>query len=82
MIKRSIVQTGVSTTAMIAVPFYFAQQCRGIVSCVQLTKKLGSAQSRAGFDMESMREVSRAASLLTRLFDFKLISRIIGYGHN
>jgi hypothetical protein len=32
--------------------------------------------------MESMREVSRAASLLTRLFDFKLISRIIGYGHN
>ena len=75
-------QTGVSTTAMIAVPFYFAQQCRGIVSCVQLTKKLGSDLSRIGFDMESMREVSRASALLTRLFDFKLISRIIGYGHN
>jgi hypothetical protein len=29
-----------------------------------------------------MREVSRAVALLTRLFDFKLISRIIGYGHN
>jgi hypothetical protein len=75
-------ETGFSTTAMIAVPFYFAQQCRGIVSCVQLTKKPGSAPTRAAFDMESMREVSRAASLLTRLFDFKLISRIIGYGHN
>jgi hypothetical protein len=75
-------ETGASTTAMIAVPFYFAQQCRGIVSCVQLTKKPGSPPSRAGFDMESMREVSRAASLLTRLFDFKLISRIIGYGHH
>jgi hypothetical protein len=75
-------ETGFSTTAMIAVPFYFAQQCRGIVSCVQLTKKPGSAPTRASFDMESMREVSRAASLLTRLFDFKLISRIIGYGHN
>jgi hypothetical protein len=75
-------ETGFSTTAMIAVPFYFAQQCRGIVSCVQLRKKPGSAPTRAGFDMESMREVSRAASLLTRLFDFKLISRIIGYGHN
>src|ERR1700693_1645145 len=75
-------QTGASTTAMIAVPFHFAQQCRGIVSCVQLTKKPGSLPSRAGFDMESMREVSRAASLLTRLFDFKLISRIIGYGHH
>jgi hypothetical protein len=75
-------ETGFSTTAMIAVPFHFAQQCRGIVSCVQLTKKQGASPTRAGFDMESMREVSRAASLLTRLFDFKLISRIIGYGHN
>jgi hypothetical protein len=78
-------KTGVPTGAMIAVPFYFAQQCRGIVSCVQLTNKpnkSGSAPARTGFDMESMREVSRAASLLTRLFDFKLISRIIGYGHN
>ena len=75
-------ETGFSTTAMIAVPFYFAQQCRGIVSCVQLTKKPGSVPTRDGFDMESMREVSRVASLLTRLFDFKLISRIIGYGHN
>jgi transcriptional regulator with GAF, ATPase, and Fis domain len=75
-------KTGVSTTAMIAVPFHFAQQCRGIVSCVRLTKKPGSASDRAGFDMESMREIDQAASLLTRLFDFKLISRIIGYGHH
>jgi transcriptional regulator with GAF, ATPase, and Fis domain len=75
-------KTGVSTTAMIAVPFHFAQQCRGIVSCVRLTKKPESASDRAGFDMESMREINQAASLLTRLFDFKLISRIIGYGHH
>jgi hypothetical protein len=75
-------QIGLPTAAMIAVPFYFAQQCRGIISCVHLSKKRGSAPSRKGFDMESMREVNRAASLLTRLFDFKLISRIIGYGHN
>jgi hypothetical protein len=27
-------------------------------------------------------EKDRAVALLTRLFDFKLISRIIGYGHN
>jgi hypothetical protein len=75
-------QTGSLTTAMIAVPFYFAQECRGIVSCVHLTNKPGSALSRKGFDMESMREITWAASLLTRLFDFKLISRIIGYHHN
>jgi transcriptional regulator with GAF, ATPase, and Fis domain len=75
-------QIGLPTTAMIAVPFYFAQQCRGIISCVRLTNKAGSASSRKGFDMESMREVNRASSLLTRLFDFKLISRIVGYGHN
>jgi hypothetical protein len=75
-------QTGSPTTAMIAVPFYFAQECRGIVSCVHLAKKPSSASTQKDFDMESMREVNRAASLLTRLFDFKLISRIIGYGHN
>jgi hypothetical protein len=74
-------RTGSITGAMIAVPFYFAQQCRGILSCVQLA---GTARpsTRRGFDMDSMQEVSRAASLLTRLFDFKLISLIIGYGHN
>jgi transcriptional regulator with GAF, ATPase, and Fis domain len=75
-------QMGSPTTAMIAVPFYFAQECRGIISCVHLAKQPGSAPTQRAFDMESMREVSRAASLLTRLFDFKLISRIIGYGHN
>jgi GAF domain len=74
-------RTGSMTHAMIAVPFYFAQQCRGIVSCVQLAGE-PRPSTRTGFDMDSMREVSRAASLLTRLFDFKLISRIIGYGHN
>jgi hypothetical protein len=74
-------QIGLPTTAMIAVPFYFAQQCRGIISCVRLNKP-GSVSSRRGFDMESMREVNRASSLLTRLFDFKLISRIIGFDHN
>jgi hypothetical protein len=74
-------KTGSPTSAMIAVPFYFAQQCRGIISCVQLGDKARSA-SRTAFDMESMRAVSRGASLLARLFDYKLISRIIGYGHN
>ena len=80
--KTVDLQVGSPTTAMIAVPFYFAQECRGIVSCVHLAKAPGPVSSRKGFDMESMREVSRAVALLTRLFDFKLISRIIGYGHN
>src|ERR1700734_903093 len=53
-------KTGLSTTAMIAVPFHFAQQCRGIVSRVRVTKKPGSASDRAGFDMESMREINQA----------------------
>jgi hypothetical protein len=74
-------RTGSTTRAMIAVPFYFAQQCRGILSCVQLADR-PRASARSGFDMDSMREVSRAASLLTCLFDFKLISGIIGYGHH
>ncbi len=68
--------------AMIAVPFYYAQQCRGIVSCVQLAERRRGAKKRTAFDMESMREIGRATSLLTRLFDFKLLSRIIGYGNN
>jgi hypothetical protein len=79
--KTVDLRTGSVTRAMIAVPFYFAQQCRGILSCVQLAGKPRSSTD-SGFDMDSMREVGRAASLLTCLFDFKLISRIIGYGYN
>ncbi len=36
--KTVDLQVGSPTTAMIAVPFYFAQECRGIVSCVHLAK--------------------------------------------
>jgi hypothetical protein len=78
--KTVDLRTGSITRAMIAVPFYFAQQCRGILSCVQLAGE-PRPPTGSGFNMDSMREVSRAASLLTRLFDFKLISQIIGYGH-
>src|SRR6516164_1917480 len=36
-------KTGSPTAAMIAVPFYFAQQCRGIISCIQLVDTGGTA---------------------------------------
>src|SRR5262245_878395 len=36
----------VQTGAMIAVPFYFLRACRGVVSCVKLTKPKGDASSR------------------------------------
>jgi hypothetical protein len=74
-------KTGFTTTAMIAVPFYFAQQCRGIISCVQLTDPSASEPEAGSFSMASMREIERAAAVLTRLFDFKLLSKLIGYGN-
>ena len=40
----------VQTLAMIAVPFYFLETCRGVVSCVQLRKPGTSGAASVGFD--------------------------------
>jgi hypothetical protein len=69
----------VQTCAMIAVPFYFLQGCRGVISCVQL-KRAGDPEP-PGFRPEHLTGVQRAAAVLSQLIDYRLLSRAIGWTH-
>ena len=67
------------TLAMMAVPFNFLHDCRGVISCVQLQRP-GMAQSvPAGFTPAHLNEVQRVAALLSQLLEFRLLSLAIGW---
>jgi len=67
------------TWAMIAVPFYFLQACRGVISCVQLKKTNAQEPDPRGFRPEHLASVERATSLLTHLIDYRFLSRTVGW---
>ena len=70
---------GVQTYAMIAVPFYFLDGCRGVISCVQL-KRVGSAEpDPSGFQPEHLASVQRAATILSQLVEYRLLSYAVGW---
>jgi hypothetical protein len=69
----------VRTESMIAVPFYFARECRGVISCVRLSPPDGGNAIPKGFTMESMREIGLAAAILSSLFDYRLLSGVLGW---
>lgn len=66
----------VQTSAMIAVPFYFLRACRGVVSCVRLTKP---ESETPGFLPEHLTHVQRAAAILSQLVELRLISSTVGW---
>ncbi|MBV9491699.1 MAG: hypothetical protein JO069_18560 [Verrucomicrobia bacterium] len=79
---------GVSTYAMVAVPFYFVSGCRGVISCVQLTQvsKRGEAVTAAaplpgGFDNESLRTMQRVAHAVRTLLEHRLLLAALGLDH-
>jgi hypothetical protein len=65
------------THAMIAVPFHLLNICRGVVSCVQL--KTTGASDPPGFRPEHLAGVQATAALLSRLVEYRLLSRIVGW---
>jgi hypothetical protein len=69
----------VRTESMIAVPLYFARECRGVVSCVKVAHRDQVEVNPEGFTMESMREINLTAALLSSLFDYKLLSGVLGW---
>ncbi len=62
------------TSAMIAVPFYFAYQLRGVVSCVQL----GSGDETPGFDSEHVAQLVQTAHSVERLMNAAALSIALG----
>ena len=69
----------VRTYAMIAVPFYFLQECRGVASCVQLiSNATPEAASPNGFDGVHEAMFRNGSMVLGRLIDYWVVTRAIG----
>lgn len=65
------------TTAMIAVPFYFAYGIRGVVSCVQL-EEIDTETKKQGFSSEDVSALARVVNIVERLINETLQSSALG----
>ena len=66
------------TYAMIAVPFYFLEACRGVVSCVQLKDLNPIAPDPPGFGEGHQAIVRHAADTLGRLIEYRILRVTVG----
>jgi hypothetical protein len=79
----------VTTYAMIVVPFYLLNACRGVISCVQLInvrheegQSIPMTETPPGFGMDNLDAVKRAALVLTDLINYRLLRTAIGWEAN
>ena len=79
----------VTTQAMIVVPFYLLNACRGVISCVQLINvrheeglSVPATETPRGFGMDNLDAVKRAALVLTDLINYRLLCTAIGWEAN
>jgi hypothetical protein len=78
-----------TTYAMIVVPFYFLNACRGVISCVQLFnvrreggQAVPAGEVPPGFDMEQLNVIKRASLVISDLIDYHLLRVTVGWdGH-
>ena len=78
-----------TTYAMIVVPFYFLNACRGVISCVQLFNVRREADHTVpagpippGFDIEQLNLIKRASLIISDLIDYRLLRVTVGWdGH-
>jgi hypothetical protein len=68
----------VQTTALIAVPFYFLNTCRGVISCVKLAGRESATGDANGFALESLASIQRTSAILTKLVEYQLLSAVVG----
>ena len=70
---------GVRTTALIAVPFYFLRNCRGVISCVQLEGPGYDSAGSTGFRPQHLKIMQHTASVLAQLIEYQLLSCAVGW---
>lgn len=71
-------QLGLWTCAMLAVPFYFAGELRGVITGVQLKPAGSDAPEPPGFTVENLSTLQLAASVLSRMIEHQLMSLALG----
>jgi hypothetical protein len=76
----------VMTHAMIVVPFYFLNECRGVISCVQLAKTKRQADrlipdgpAPAGFDLQNLSAIQHVAVIVRDLIEYRLLRIAVGW---
>jgi GAF domain len=69
---------GLWTCAMLAVPFYFAGELRGVISAVQLQSAGAATPEPPGFTAENLGTLQLAASVLSRMIEHQLMSLALG----
>ena len=75
--KTLDLQLQLVTCAMLAVPFYFAGELRGVISAVQL-KENADAPEPPGFSAENLDTLQLAAEVLSRMVEHQLLSLALG----
>jgi hypothetical protein len=80
---------GRTTYAMIAVPLYFLNQVRGVISCVQLLDVLiekGQAEPTGrippGFTPRDLNAVQTIAAVVRDLLDYRLLGTAVGWNRH
>lgn len=68
----------VQTLAMIIVPFYFLDGCRGVISCVKLDVPGRKAAKPEGFPENAQTLLVHGATVLGRLLDLRVLSITLG----
>jgi GAF domain-containing protein len=76
--KTLDLQLGLHTCAMIAVPFNFCGEVRGVLSCVQVKPAAGDEPDPPGFTEDHQRVVQMVASAVGRLIEGKMLRLCIG----
>lgn len=67
-------QLNLQTQAMVAAPFYYAGELRGVVSAVQLRDPALAARESEGFGYEDLRTIHRSAAILGVMLEHRLIT--------
>jgi hypothetical protein len=80
---------GKTTYAMIAVPLYFLNQVRGVISCVQLLDVViekGQAEPTGktppGFTPEDLNAIQTIAAVVRELLDYRLLGTAVGWNRH
>lgn len=67
------------THAMLAVPFHFLHDCRGVLSCVQLKAPGAPGPEPPGFSPAHLEDLQRTAAITAQLFEFRVLSLAVGW---
>ncbi len=71
---------GLVTCSMLAVPFYFSGELRGVISAVRLKQAESTGPDPAGFSPDDLRVLQLVADILERLVEHELLTLSLGLG--